>query len=243
MTAFVDLQDCKQGGYSLILADPPWHFKSYSGDGGVPTAKKRGEVVGKNFRSAEKDHYLTTKTIELSALPVARLAAKDSLLAMWVVGSHIEEAIDLGRFLGFHYVTDLFWWLKQKMVNADQICLFSRDIPPPAISMGYHSRKQGEMVLLFKRGKGLKVLRHDVRQIIIAPPREHICRGIDAVANRIERLRHCGTGVDPVSGALAFLYLDALHRSGIDGAGCMADGRIAGNDWRIAPRPSTDGVV
>lgn len=189
MTAFVDLQDCKQGGYSLILADPPWHFKSYSGAGGTPTEKKRGEVVGKNFRSAEKDHYLTTKTIELSALPVARLAAKDSLLAMWVVGSHIEEAIDLGRFLGFHYVTDLFWWLKQKMVNADQICLFSRDIPPPAISMGYHSRKQGEMVLLFKRGKGLKVLRHDVRQIIIAPPREH-SRKPDAVFDRIEAL--CG---------------------------------------------------
>lgn len=70
-----------------------------------------------------------------------------------------------------------------------------------------------------------------------------VCRGFDAVANRIERLRHCGNGVDPVAGAMAFLYLDALHRSGIDGAGCGPDGRIAGDDWRIAPRRAATRIV
>ena len=93
------------------------------------------------------------------------------LLVMWVVGSHLDEAMRLGTAWGFAFTTDLFWWLKQKMRHADQIHLFTGDIPEPGMSMGYHSRKQGEMALLFRRGKGLPVLAHDVRQIIIEPRR------------------------------------------------------------------------
>lgn len=36
-------------------------------------------------------------------------------------------------------------------------------------------------------------------------------RGFDAVANRVERLRHCGNGVDPLAGAYAYLSLAALQ--------------------------------
>lgn len=39
--------------------------------------------------------------------------------------------------------------------------------------MGYHTRKQLEPCLLFKRGKGVPVLDHSVRQLILAAPREH----------------------------------------------------------------------
>lgn len=38
----------------------------------------------------------------------------------------------------------------------------------------------------------------------------HLRRGIDAMANRIERLRATGNGVDPVAAAYAFLSLNAL---------------------------------
>jgi len=46
--------------------------------------------------------------------------------------------------------------------------------------------------------------------------------GFDAVAQRVERLRACGNGVDPVVGAYAWLRLGALlaeHRSGGAGSG------------------------
>ena len=54
---------------------------------------------------------------------------------------------------GFTFVTDLFYWCKQRLIAADQIDLFTGDIPPPKISMGYHTRKQLEPCLLFKRGR------------------------------------------------------------------------------------------
>lgn len=38
----------------------------------------------------------------------------------------------------------------------------------------------------------------------------HLRRGIDAMANRVERLRATGNGVDPVAAAYAYLSLDAL---------------------------------
>lgn len=151
--------------YGLILADPPWAFRTFSGRDRTPTQKK-------NFNEAE-DHYPTMSAADLAALPVASIAAKDALLAMWVVGSHIDAALDLGRAWGFTFVTDLFYWCKQRLIDADQIDLFTGDIAPPKISMGYHTRKQLEPCLLFKRGKGLPVLAHDVRQLILAPPLEH----------------------------------------------------------------------
>lgn len=152
------------GSYRLLLADPPWAFRTFSGKDRTPTQKK--------FRE-EEDHYATMSYADMCAMPVGDLAAKDALLAMWVVGSHIDEAIELGKSWGFAFVTDLFYWAKQKLIDGDQIDIFTRDIAPPKISMGYHSRKQVEPCLLFKKGKGLPVLAHDVRQLIIAPPREH----------------------------------------------------------------------
>ena len=127
----------------------------------------------KSGNAAQTRGMLTQAAAEMAVLPVGERAAKDSLLAMWVVGSHLDEALALGEAWGFKFVTDLFYWLKQRLIDADQIDLFTGDIPEPKISMGYHSRKQLEPCLLFKRGKGLPVLDHSVRQLILAPPREH----------------------------------------------------------------------
>jgi N6-adenosine-specific RNA methylase IME4 len=112
--------------------------------------------------------------VEMMAMPVAERAAKHALLAMWVVGSHLRDAFTLAEAWGFpRQVTDLFWWCKQKLIHADHIDLLTGDIPPPRMSMGYHSRKQMEVCLLFARGRGLPVLAHNVRQMIIAPSLGH----------------------------------------------------------------------
>lgn len=150
--------------FQLLYADPPWAFRTFSGRDRTPTQKR--------FREAE-DHYPTMPFADMAALPVPEIAAKDAALAMWIVGSHCAEALELGRAWGFEFVTDLFYWTKQRLVDAQQMNLFTGDIAEPKISMGYYSRKQVEPVWLFKRGKGLPVLSHSVRQLIIAPPREH----------------------------------------------------------------------
>ncbi|MDR7102972.1 MT-A70 family methyltransferase [Croceicoccus sp. BE223] len=166
-------------GYRVIYADPPWAFRTHLGVTRTPTQK--------NFNEAA-DHYPTMTIDAMAALPIAEMAAKDAVLAMWIVGSHCDVALDLARAWGFPtFVTDLFYWAKQKLIAADQIDLFTGDIAEPPMSMGYYSRKQVEPVWLFKRGKGVPVLAHDVRQLIVAPRSTHSRKPVEAY-RRIERL-------------------------------------------------------
>lgn len=165
------------GGFGLIMADPPWAFRTHDGRSRTPTQKA--------FREAE-DHYQTTPTEELMQIPVADWAARDAMLLMWVVGSHLDAALDLGRAWGFQLKTDGFYWLKTKLRAADQIDLFTDDVPPPRISMGYYSRKQLEPCWLFTRGRPQR-LSKGVRQLIIEPAREH-SRKPEAIYSRAEEL-------------------------------------------------------
>jgi N6-adenosine-specific RNA methylase IME4 len=164
--------------YSVILADPAWAFITYAKERRTPTQKK--------FCGAETDHYETMSLDEMKAVPVNDWAAKDCALIMWVVGSHLPHALALGAAWGFTYKTDLFWWLKSKLINADQIDIFSGDVADPKISMGYYTRKQGEMALLFTKGKPKRISK-GVRQIISEAPREH-SRKPDCQYERIEQL-------------------------------------------------------
>lgn len=58
---------------------------------------------------------------------------------------------------------------------------------PTRMSMGYYSRKQKEDCLLFTRGRGLPVLAHDVRQVIVAPSEGHSRKPAEQYM-RLERL-------------------------------------------------------
>lgn len=158
MSAFADLP---RRDYQLLLADPPWQTVLWSGAVRTPT-QKQGE-----------DHYPTMTQADLLALPVGDIAAPDAALAMWVIGSHLDQALELGRAWGFRYTTDLFYWLKQKRIRPDQFDLFTQDLIAPPIGMGKYTRKQIEPCWLFTRGRGLPVLDHAVRQLILAPKREH----------------------------------------------------------------------
>lgn len=147
--------------FQCILSDPPWAFKTWSGKTGTP------------HRTAN-DHYVTTVTSQLCDIPVDQVAAKDCALFMWVVDSHIDEAIDLGRAWGFKLKTKAFTWVKTTKNGT------------PKIGMGYWTRKQTEICLLFTRGK-VKRLDKGVRELIMSPRREH-SRKPDEQYERIERL-------------------------------------------------------
>src|SRR4051812_47515057 len=65
------------GPFDLVVADPPWHFTTYSqkGQGRSPSA-----------------HYATMTIGSLCRLPVLDIAARDSGLAMWVYGPRLPDA-------------------------------------------------------------------------------------------------------------------------------------------------------
>lgn len=163
--------DWPTGQYGTIFADPPWAFRTFGGDNATP------------HRSAE-DHYSTMSLQQLRALPVADIAAKDAALFMWVVDSHLDEALALGRAWGFEFKTIAFVWAKTVQIPK-QVTLFG-EMTDFRIGMGYWTRKQVEVCLLFTRGRP-KRLAKDVRQIIAAPRREH-SRKPDEIHDRVQRL-------------------------------------------------------
>lgn len=147
--------------YGAILCDPPWSFNSWSGK------------TGTSHRTAN-DHYRTAKVADLMRIPVADWAAPDCALFMWVVDSHIDQAIDLARAWGFGFKTKAFTWVKTTQSGT------------PKIGMGYWTRKQTEICLLFIRGKPKRKSK-GVRELITAPRREH-SRKPDEIYSRVEAL-------------------------------------------------------
>lgn len=88
------------GSFSVVYADCPWSFKTWS-------AKGEG-------RSASR-HYATMTLGEIKALPVEELCRPDAALFFWVIGSMLPQALDVLGCWGFDFKTVGFIWDKGKM--------------------------------------------------------------------------------------------------------------------------------
>ena len=75
--------------YRILYADPPWEYFTYS-------------KTGKG-RSAES-HYPTMEKTEIQKLPIPAIAAKDSVLFLWVTAPCLIEGIELISSWGFTYI-------------------------------------------------------------------------------------------------------------------------------------------
>src|SRR6266498_5076827 len=156
--------------YSVILADPPWSFKSWSDKG-----KNRAPDAMVRQKGLVERHYATMSFDDIKALPVGELAKPDSALFLWIVDCQIPEALDVGSRWGFKFKTVAFTWAKQNVKS-----------PGWAIGLGYWTRGNTEMCLLFTKGAP-KRLSASVRQLIVAPRREHSRKPDEAIL-RIEEL-------------------------------------------------------
>lgn len=173
--------------YGVIYADPPWAFKTFSDS-------ERGTVP---HRSAEKPYEAMTRE-ELLALPVEELAAKDCVLHMWTISSHLDQALDLGRAWGFTFKSLGMVWVKTQKGDPET----------PKMGMGKWFRQEAEICLLFTTGKPSR-LDAGVRQTILEPVREH-SRKPDAGYDRVEALS-------------AGPYLELFSRSSRPGWDAMGD--------------------
>ena len=141
----------------IVYADPPWRFEVRARDTGLGRAPDK--------------HYSTMTTDDVCALPVKNMVCDDALLAMWVYDPMLPDAFRVSVAWGFpKFVTVLFRWIK---TTDGQYRLFE-DSERLNFGLGYHTRGGGcEEIWLFKRGKGLPVLRHDIRKEFFAPIRQH----------------------------------------------------------------------
>lgn len=137
--------------YQMILADPPWHFRNWSAD--AP-----GQVHNR-ARGANK-HYPTTTLADLCALQPS--TAKDAVLLMWTISSHLPESLELIRAWGFTYRTKAWTWIKRTKSGT------------PKMGMGYWTRQCTEDCLLATRGHPAAPLKRDVLALIESiPTRKH----------------------------------------------------------------------
>lgn len=145
-----NLSDLPQGAFGVILADPPWLFKTRS-------AKGEGK--------SPQRHYSCMTDEELCALPVGQLAAKDCALFLWVTWPLLlKESAPVHRLLnawGFK-PSGLAWeWIKKSPATG----LYS-------FGGGYGTRKNLEPCILARKGSP-QVKSRSQRDFLYAPRREH----------------------------------------------------------------------
>lgn len=156
--------------YGAIVADPPWSFLTRSDKG--------------KDRSPEQ-HYNVMSLEDIKALPVRDLAAKDCVLFLWTIDTHMPMALEVIKAWGFEHKTRAFCWAKTNK-GADPALEVPEDPSDYFTGMGFWSRANPEDCLLATRGNP-KRQAMDVRRLIVAPRREH-SRKPDETLDRVERL-------------------------------------------------------
>ena len=145
--------------YPVILADPPWRYRTWKGDRGSRTAES---------------FYNTMSTDALAALPVGDLAAADCALFLWATAPCLPDALRVLGAWGFAYKTIAFSWIKTARAGA------------PAFGLGHYTRSNVELVLLGIRGR-MTPRDRGVSSVVLAPRGKHSEKP-EEVRRRIERL-------------------------------------------------------
>jgi N6-adenosine-specific RNA methylase IME4 len=172
LAAPVPFVGLRRGYYGAIAVDPASKFKSYT------------SIQSQNPQSRRDNerHYRVMPFAELAALPVKELAAPTGChLFIWTSGPFLLQAIGLIEAWGFKYSTRAFTWLKTKRSWEPGNPLLESDFP---VGLGLTTRSQTEIVLLARRGN-CRRQRKDIRELILAPRREH-SRKPDEFYTRVE---------------------------------------------------------
>lgn len=160
-----------RGHFGALLADPPWRFKSNS--------------VARPGQNAMR-HYGCMTVADIAALPVTDLCARNAHLFLCTTGPFLPAAFDVLRAWGFKYSSMAFVWLKlRRSYNQAQVKIIASDEAELHVGMGLTTRKNVEYVLLGRRGNPPR-LRKDIREVILAPVREH-SRKPPELAARVEQ--------------------------------------------------------
>ena len=157
-----------------LLVDPPWPFRTYS-------PKGEGRSAGQHYRSE-----MTLE--EIQKYPVADMAATTAWLFLWVPAPQTLTIFDVMSAWGFVFSGLGFAWVKttKKATLTPLSVIAAPDAKSPwHMALGHTTRKNTELCWLGRRGNP-KRLDKGVRELIVAPVREH-SRKPDEIYERIER--------------------------------------------------------
>ena len=114
------------GGFSTILADPPWRF-----------ANRTGKVAPEHRRL---DRYSTMSLEAIMNLKVSKVAAKNAHLYLWVPNALLPEGLEVMKAWGFRYVSNIIW-AKRRI-----------DGGPDGRGVGFYFRNVTEILLFGVKG-------------------------------------------------------------------------------------------
>lgn len=114
------------GGFSTILADPPWRF-----------ANRTGKVAPEHRRL---DRYSTMPLEAILALDVKSILAPNAHLYLWVPNALLPDGLEVMKAWGFRYVSNIIWAKRRK------------DGGPDGRGVGFYFRNVTEILLFGVRG-------------------------------------------------------------------------------------------
>ena len=114
------------GGFSTILADPPWRFSNRTGKV-APEHKRLGR-------------YSTMSLEEIKDMHVSEVASQNAHLYLWVPNALLPEGLDVMKDWGFRYVSNIIWAKRRK------------DGGPDGRGVGFYFRQVTEILLYGVKG-------------------------------------------------------------------------------------------
>lgn len=114
------------GGFSTILADPPWRFSN-----------RTGKVAPEHRRL---DRYSTMSLEMIKELRVSDVSAKNAHLYLWVPNALLPEGMQVMEAWGFRYVSNIIWAKRRK------------DGGPDGRGVGFYFRNVTEILLFGVKG-------------------------------------------------------------------------------------------
>ncbi|MDD2926549.1 MT-A70 family methyltransferase [Rhodoferax sp.] len=114
------------GGFSTVLADPPWRFSN-----------RTGKVAPEHRRL---DRYSTLPLDAIKALKVKDVLAPNAHLYLWVPNALLPDGLEVMSAWGFRYVSNIVW-AKRRI-----------DGGPDGRGVGFYFRNVTELLLFGVRG-------------------------------------------------------------------------------------------
>lgn len=136
--------------YKIIYADPPWPYSKYRN-----LAKNNNDKI-------RVTPYKAMTLEDIKQMPISQITEKDCVLLMWVTFPCLEMGLKVIKAWGFTFKTVAFNWMKK---NKKGIGFF--------MGFGHYTRSNGEICLLATKGKGLKVLKKNMSQVVVTPLTQH----------------------------------------------------------------------
>lgn len=175
--------------YRAILVDPPWKYITWS---------------AKGMDRSPDQHYSTMTVEELCQMPIRSLIAKDTVLFMWIIDTHLMHALTILKRWGFTYKTVGFYWAK---TNRDGTFFmgngyWTRANPECMVEAYFGEEQEVERCFLATVGHpGRRETGKNVRRLLVSQRREH-SRKPEDTRERIEAL---------VEGPYLELFARAYH--------------------------------